>query len=549
MSLLNLTLFSFWSQPLNILIFLPLLGALIASFTKGEKKLRMVMIGTSAVTFLYSLQVWRLFSLEPAQKFIAELGESFADPFGFKLGYLAPWFPEIGMGNGPGVSWYLGIDGISLSLIVLTTFVSISAAISSNSIKERLQLYVILFLLLETSLLGVLVARDFFMFFVCWEWMLLPMYCLIGIWGGKNRIYAAIKLFLYTLAGSVAVLIGILIMFWASPVRSFGISELTTFFANNVPVTGPGLVTQTSLFLLFFIGFGIKVPIVPFHTWLPDAHVQAPTPISMMLAAVLLKMGTYGFIRILLPATNGAIHDTNGIAVPIMAIVGVVSMIYAALAAMAQKDWKSMVAYSSISHMGYLIFAFSTASEIGLSAGMFIMISHGLISACMFHLVGVVYERTHNRDLLAYGGLGSIVPTYFTIWIFVGMANLGLPGLSGFWGEFMAFVAAFSKFDWIVSSGIFEGMNFFRVLAGFGVVTIVITAAYMLLMIQRIFMGPLNEKWKDLKDMKKWEVWAIAPVMFFILYYGLNPKALVDIYGESTARLAESLGYLTSIIP
>ncbi|MBC8514765.1 NADH-quinone oxidoreductase subunit M [bacterium] len=512
-------------HPLHVLIFLPLVGAGFIAFIKHEKRIRQVAIGTTVATFLASLWVWKVFVSAPA------------DNYGFRLNYGVPWFKELG------VAWYTGIDGISLALILLTTVVSISAAISSRSIDSKLRMYYILFLLLITSLLGVLVARDYFLFFVFWELMLLPMYFLIGIWGGKRRIYASIKFFLYTLVGSVLLLIAILALHWSAPEIGFGISQLAEKGAT-LPIKGAGLATQTTLFLLFFFGFGVKVPIVPFHTWLPDAHVQAPTPISMMLAAVLLKMGTYGFVRILLPTVPGAFHDLSGIAVPLVATVGVVSMLYGALVAMAQKDWKSMVAYSSISHMGYLVFALATNTELGLSAAMFIMISHGLISACMFHLVGVIYERTHNRNLLAYGGLGALLPGYFTIWIFVGMANLGLPGLSGFWGEFMTFVAAFSNHHWMVTSGLFAGMNFFRVLSAFGVITIVVTAAYMILMIQRIFMGPLNEKWADLKDMTKTEKWTIIPLMALILLFGIWPQGLVSLYAETTRALATNLGFL-----
>lgn len=513
-------------SPLNLLLLFPMLGMVVLMFFEDKAKVRAVALWTTIATFVLSVGI--------ALKYDFSAG-------GYAFDFSAPWFPSVG------IHWRVGVDGIALPLILLTTLVSISAVVSSRGIQERVRLYHVLFLLLEASLLGVLVARDYFVFFIFWELMLLPMFFLIGIWGGKNRIYASIKFFLYTLLGSVALLIGIIVLYWGGQsvgMNTFDISRLAAVGAS-LPVKGAGLglATQTWLFLLFFVGFGVKVPIVPLHTWLPDAHVQAPTPISMMLAAVLLKMGTYGFIRVVLPSVPDALRDPSGIAVPIMVTVGVVSMLYAAFAAMAQRDWKSMVAYSSISHMGYLIFALASQTDVGLSAAMFIMISHGLISACMFHLVGVVYDRTHNRDLYAYGGLGAVVPTFFTVWIFVGMANLGLPGLSGFWGEFMTFVAAFSRHDWSITLPVFGATNFFRFMAVIGAVTIVVTAAYMLLMLQRVFMGTLNEKWQGLKDMTRREIVAIVPLMVLILLYGLFPSTLVGLYDATTNMYAGAWGY------
>lgn len=520
---------AFLTQPLNLLFIIPLLGMLVVALLgKRDKLVRQATLATTFVVFLQSLYV----------AFTSDFSNG-----AYSHVMSARWFPDLGIG------WLVGVDGISLPIILLTTLVSISAVISSGSIKERVGMYHMLFLLLEASLLGVLIARDYFLFFVFWELMLLPMFFLIGLWGGKRRIYASIKFFLYTLLGSVALLVGILVLYWGAQAdigATFDINALAAWARNNMPVAGAGLglASQTALFLLFFVGFGVKVPIVPLHTWLPDAHVQAPTPISMMLAAVLLKMGTYGFIRVVLPTVPGALRDPAGIAVPLMVIVGVVSMLYGALVAMAQKDWKSMVAYSSISHMGYLIFALASNTDVGLSAAMFIMISHGLISAVLFHLVGVVYERTHTRDMFAYGGLGAVVPTYFTIWIFAAMANLGLPGLSGFWGEFMTFVAAFRQGGWTVMLPGLGVTDFFRFMAVIGAITIVVTAAYMLLMLQRVFMGPKNEKWAGLKDMTPSEIYAIAPLMLLILVYGLFPKTLVGLYEATTNTLAHNLGYL-----
>jgi NADH-quinone oxidoreductase subunit M len=386
------------------------------------------------------------------------------------------------------VNYSLGVDGISLPLVVLTGLISWLAMLASGSVTKQVRGYLILFLLLETGMLGVFIALDFFLFYVFWEVMLLPMYFLIGIWGGPRREYAAIKFFLYTLVGSVLMLIALLMFYFDSGGSSFG----KTFDLLQLAMIGQGQdksgvpftpFVQMTAFILLFIGFAIKVPVVPFHTWLPDAHVEAPTPISMILAGVLLKMGGYGIIRIAFPICPlGAYYAAHT-----LVILGVISIIYGAFAAMAQTDFKRLVAYSSVSHMGYVLLGIAVwkisegSTEInrdfwamGLSAAMFQMLAHGISSPGMFFMVGVIYDRVHHRDLNQFGGLIGLMPLYGGLAIGIFFAGMGLPGLCGFWGE------AFS----VLSSWNYNPL--YAVIAASGVI---LTAGYILWAVQRVYLG------------------------------------------------------------
>ncbi|MGH8102915.1 MAG: complex I subunit 4 family protein, partial [bacterium] len=386
------------------------------------------------------------------------------------------------------------------------------------AVDERVKDFMLFFLLLEVGMNGVFLAQDLFLFYIFWEFTLVPMYFLIGIWGGPRRIYAAIKFFLFTLAGSVALLLGILALYWKTGLNTFDIVQLAVA-ARALP-----LAVQAPIFFAFFFGFAVKVPIVPLHTWLPDAHVEAPTPISVILAGVLLKTGGYGFYRFVYSTFPDAVKEYA----ILIAVIGVVSIVYGALVAMAQQDLKTLIALASVSHMGYVLFGLATMKPEGFSAGMFQMVSHGFVSASLFLLVGVIYDRTHTRGVNEFGGLGAILPAYFAFFTLAGLANLALPGLSGFWGEVLAYMGAFRNYDYV-----WNGMFTFRLLAFLAAPAIVVTAGYTLWTIQRIFMGPLNEAWKNLPDINWREKWSLAIPAVFIVAFGLMPSLLTNIYNNS----------------
>ena len=425
------------------------------------------------------------------------------------------------------IQYYLGVDGISLSLVVLTGLVGVLACLASWNIDKQVKGYFALYLLLCASMIGVFISLDLFLFYVFFEVMLLPMYFLIGIWGGPRREYAAIKFLLYTLFGSVFILVAILILyFWQSDVlvagftgHSFDLVQLSTvasetsFYPRSV---------QWWVFILFFIGFIIKLPSFPFHTWLPDAHVEAPTPISMILAGILLKIGGYGLIRLAWPLAPAGAYDWSWF----VAILGVFSILYGALVAMAQTDFKKLVAYSSVSHMGYVtlgmavmsIFAADGFTKLdprfyayGVNGAMFMMLAHGITSAGMFFLVGVIYDRAHTRDLNKLGGLANIMPLYgaFSYVIFFG--SMGLPGLCGFVAEVFVVLSAF---------------NYSPALAILAAAAVVLTAGYILWTVQRVFLGR-SEAWKGLPDMDLREIAIAVPLVVLTIAMGVFPQPLV----------------------
>jgi NADH-quinone oxidoreductase subunit M len=483
---------------LTFIVFLPLAGGLIILFTPKNSVSLIKAVATLVTAVALILSVLLLLNFDRT---------SSSMQFEENL----PWIPSIN------ISYHLGIDGISIGLIFLTTLLSFLACIGSYGISVRQKEYFFLYLLLATGMLGTFVALDLVLFYVFWEVVLVPMYFLIGIWGGPRKEYAAIKFFIYTLAGSVFMLLGILALYFTSSPHTFDIQEL----AKTTSTLGKPL--QILLFAAFYLGFAVKVPAFPFHTWLPDAHVEAPTPISVLLAGVLLKMGGYGFFRISFPLLKeGAIY----FALP-FAILGLINIVYGAIVAMAQTDFKKMVAYSSVSHMGFVMLGLASMTVTGFNGSLLQMFNHGIITGGMFLLVGVLYDRAHTRDLDKFGGLGVKMPVYSGILIVFTLASLGLPGLSGFVSEFMSLLGTYAvfKLTTIVS-----------------VLGIVITAGYFLYMLQRVLLGPANEKLAGILDINKRELLTLVPLMIVTILIGVYPLVAIKYQMVSIEALIKVLG-------
>lgn len=429
------------------------------------------------------------------------------------------------------VDYFLGIDGISMPMVILTAIVSFIATISSWTIEKSVKGYFALFLLLDTGMMGVFVALDFFLFYIFWELMLLPMYFLIGIWGGPRKEYAAIKFFIYTLFGSIFILLSMIGLYFSTTEVLADGSRVFTFnmlaMMNQANATPDGILSMANpnnlrfiAFLAMFVGFAIKIPMFPFHTWLPDAHVEAPTPISVILAGVLLKMGTYGILRINYPIFPEITRQLMWW----IALFGMINIIYGALVALAQKDFKKLIAYSSVSHMGYVLLGMASLTTAGINGAIFQMFNHGTITAMLFLIVGVVYDRAHTRGLYDFGGLASQMPVYTGFVTVAFFAAIGLPSMSGFVSEALVFVGSF-------------GVETTRILAMISTLGILLGAGYMLWTLQRIFFGPLNEKWNTLKDIDKRELAMFIPLSIIIIFLGVYPSAMLNIMNTSVNSL------------
>ncbi len=480
---------------LSIVTFAPLVGALIILCIPKEKERAI-----QAVAFLFA-GISLLASLAMLPGFSRGTHEmQFVERFA--------WIPSFG------VQYFLGVDGLSFPLVLLTTFMSVIALIGSLGIEKRVKEYFFWFLVLEVGMLGVFCALDLILFYVFWELTLVPMYFLIGVWGGPKKEFAAIKFFLYTLTGSVFMLLAILALYFAStgPSHTFDMLELAKMTG------GWDRHFQILVFLGLYFGMAIKVPAFPFHTWLPLAHVEAPTAISVILAAVLLKMGVYGLLRISYTLAPLGFQWF----LPALIVIAVINIVYGALCAMAQTDMKKMVAYSSVNHMGYCLLGIAGMTTAGFTGAVFQMLTHGIITGALFLLVGVIYDRAHTRDVSAFGGLAVKLPVYAGLMSLTCFASLGLPGLAGFIGEFLCFLGAFQTWKWG---------------AAIAVLGIIATAAFFLRMMQKVFLGKFNEKWNGLEDMTARELISIVPLAALTVLFGVYPKWPLDLMNVTLTHM------------
>ena len=482
---------------LTYMTFIPLIGIVAILLLKKEAvgAIRWTAAAFSFIPLVLSIYlIWYYFSAMGTGMLFNIHNEA----QGFIFDFVKPlaWFPQVN------INYYMGADGLSVPMLFLTALLSFLSIIASFGIKDRVKEYFAWFLLLEVGMIGTFSALDFFLFYIFWEIMLVPMYFLIGIWGGPRREYAAIKFFLYTLFGSVFMLVAILVLYFTT--GSLNMLELIKMNSTYAHLM------QMWLFAAFFIAFAIKVPVWPFHTWLPDAHVEAPTAVSVILAGILLKMGTYGMLRVCLPMFPQA---AIAYSIPI-AILGLIGIIYGAFVSMAQTDLKKLVAYSSVSHMGYCLLGIAALTPLGIAGCLFQMFSHGVITGALFLLVGVIYDRAHTREIAAFGGLGAKIPVYSGIFTLFAMASLGLPTMSGFVSEFFVFVGTYqSSFvsKWIVIAA---------------VLGVVLTAGYILRMIQQMFLGQLNTRWEGLTEINGREIFTLAPLAVLTIIVGVYPTSL-----------------------
>ena len=501
------------SSLLSWIVFLPTIGAVLVLFFSRPETIKRVGLIVAALTFALSLALLQPFLFGTAGAAGARYGDIYFQQF-------IPWI--VTPGGALEINYHLGLDGLSMPLVILTTLISLLAVLAGWNFeawktRRGLKGYMCLLLLLETGMLGVFVALDFFLFYIFWEVMLLPMYFLIGVWGGPRKEYAAIKFFLYTLAGSVLMLVAMLAFYFYAPAdaRTFNLIDLARNEAiqavfRNPSTTFLGLPFATTMFVMLFIGFAIKLPVFPFHTWLPDAHVEAPTPVSMILAGVLLKMGGYGLFRICYPILPEA---GVALAVP-LGVLGVINILYGALCAMAQDDFKKLVAYSSISHMGYVLLGMAAMTQAGFQGAMFQMIAHGISSPMCFFLVGVIYDRAHHREINRFGGLWLSMPVYGSLATLGFFASLGLPALCGFIGEIYAVFGAFSSpvlGQWAVTLAVLSAIG------------AVLTAAYILWMIQRVYLGEQRPAYSGMPDATLREVVVLTPMAVLVVALGVLP--------------------------
>ena len=481
---------------LSGLTFLPLVGVAFILTQRGDdpatlRNIRWAALFTTLAVFALSLVVWQRFDASSAA---------------FQLVEERPWF-------GSGIVYKMGVDGFSLPFVLLTTFLMPFAILASfESIEKRVAEYMIAFLVLETLMIGVFCALDLVLFYLFFEGGLIPMFLIIGIWGGKRRVYASFKFFLYTLAGSLLMLIAILAMY-----RTAGTTDIETLLKTQFPTH-----MQTWLWLAFFASFAVKMPMWPVHTWLPDAHVEAPTAGSVILAAILLKMGGYGFIRFSLPM----FPDASVYFAPLIYALSVVAIIYTSLVALVQEDIKKLIAYSSVAHMGFVTMGLFTLTPQGVQGALFLMISHGLVSGALFLCVGVIYDRMHTREISAYGGLVNRMPIYAVVFMIFTMANVGLPGTAGFIGEFLTLVGAFKASSFV---------------ALFATTGVILSAAYALYLYRRVVFGALEKaSLASIADLTPREIVIFAPLVLLTIYYGVRPGPVLDAFAASTNNLLTS---------
>ncbi|ANT65189.1 complex I subunit 4 family protein [Prosthecochloris sp. CIB 2401] len=535
---------------LSLIVFLPIIaGLIIVALPASQKQLiRLVTLLAAVAQGVVAVLIWQGYDPSIAGITAAADG-SLLGAFQFveRMNWITLDLGSLGTLN---IEYFLGVDGLSITMVLLTALISIIGVLSSWPIKKQVKGYFILYNLLSTAMMGCFVALDFFLFYVFWELMLLPMYFLIGIWGGPNREYAAIKFFLYTLFGSVFMLLVMIGLYFsvidpATGQNTFSLVAMADQ-ANYIPgsIFGPESVTwRYAAFIVLFIGFAIKVPMFPFHTWLPDAHVEAPTPISVILAGVLLKLGTYGMMRINFPLFPEVFQAS----LYVIGVLGAINIIYGAFCALAQLDLKKMVAYSSISHMGYVLLGLAAANSEGMTGALYQMFNHGTITAMLFLLVGVIYDRAHTRDIEKFGGLATYMPVYAGLVTVAWFASLGLPGLSGFISEAFVFVGAFSS-------------EVTRNIAIVSVLGIVFGAAYLLWSLQRMFLGKRRpdavyelhtgtdgqerihfHDWKGKLDLDGRELAMLVPLTIIIIVLGVYPMPVMGLMTSSINKLVEVL--------
>ena len=478
---------------LSTVTFLPLAGALLVLLVNDEsenglRNIRSITLLTTVFTFVVSLFVWIGFDNSQS---------------GFQMVEKAEWLDS-------GISYQMGVDGISMLFVILTTFLMPLCILASwEAVQKRVKAYMIAFLLLETLMIGVFCALDLVLFYVFFEAGLIPMFIIIGVWGGKRRVYASFKFFLYTLLGSVLMLLAIMAMYWNA-----GTTDIPTLLAHDFPAS-----MQTWLWLAFFASFAVKMPMWPVHTWLPDAHVEAPTAGSVILAGILLKMGGYGFLRFSLPMFPLA----SDMFQPFVFTLSVIAIVYTSLVALMQEDMKKLIAYSSVAHMGYVTMGIFAMNTEGIDGAIFQMLSHGLVSSALFLCVGVIYDRMHTREIDAYGGLVNNMPKYAVVFLIFTMANVGLPGTSGFVGEFLTLLGVFRVNTWV---------------ALFAATGVILSAAYALWLYRRVVFGDLiKEALKSITDMTAREKAVFAPLVAMTLLLGVYPSLVTDIIGPSVGNL------------
>ncbi|MGH9668895.1 MAG: complex I subunit 4 family protein [Terriglobales bacterium] len=505
-----------YNHILSIILFTPLVGALLLLFVPKENK--------NAIRWIANL--FALGGLVVSLPLVPWFWAVKYQPgFKFMEGSFNNWIPSIG------ASYLLGIDGISFLLIMLTTLLGWVSILSSwTAIEERVKEYYIWFLILQTGMLGVFMALDFFLFYVFWEVMLVPMYLLIGIWGGPRKLYAAIKFFLYTLVGSVAMLLGILYLYF----HHHKLTGIYTFSVEALYKTSPLIDPSIAvwLFLGFFLAFAIKVPMFPFHTWLPDAHTEAPTAGSVILAGVLLKMGTYGLIRFSLPLFPAIVLDE--MMRWAMMTLSIIAILYGALVTLMQKDMKRLIAYSSVSHLGFCTLGIFALNPLGLSGSVLQQINHGISTGALFLIAGILYERRHSREIADYGGISSVMPVYAAVTLIMFMSSLGLPLLNGFIGEFTILQGTFMEKNIAGHSGAFW--------AAWAVGGVVLGAAYLLWLYQRVFFGPItNPKNEKLADLTPRELATFVPLIILAFVIGIYPKPFFQILEQPVNQIVKTV--------